>query len=177
MKISFVVAVYNNERALSKTHERIASVCESELAQHEYEIVFVDDGSKDGSLPEILGLRALDSRVKVCIDICCLTDFQALMETGNLKGHGIYYFVPSLLKHFTTAGINALIAPRAHLSLAGNLDALTPPAGLERIDRELKKVYAAAGRPDNWKLLRYDAGHQETAEGRREILAFLKAKL
>jgi dolichol-phosphate mannosyltransferase len=65
MKISFVVAVYNNERALSKTHERIASVCESELAQYEYEIVFVDDGSKDGSLPEILGLRALDSRVKV----------------------------------------------------------------------------------------------------------------
>jgi hypothetical protein len=63
------------------------------------------------------------------------------------------------------------------LSLAGNLDALTPPAGLERIDRQLKKVYAAAGRPDNWKLLRYDAGHQETAEGRREILAFLKKKL
>ena len=122
-------------------------------------------------------VAALDQRVKVTIDICCLTDFQALMEAGNLKGHGIYYYVPSLLKHFTTAQINALIAPRAHLSLAGNLDALTPPAGLERIDRELKKVYAAAGRPDNWKLLRYDAGHQETAEGRREILTFLKEKL
>ena len=122
-------------------------------------------------------VAALDERVKVTIDICCLTDFQALMEAGNLKGHGIYYYVPSLLKHFTTAQINALIAPRAHLSLAGNLDALTPPAGLERIDRELKKVYAAAGRPDNWKLSRYDAGHQETAEGRREILAFLKEKL
>jgi acetyl esterase/lipase len=122
-------------------------------------------------------VAALDQRVKVTIDICCLTDFQALMEAGNLKGHGIYYYVPSLLKHFTTAQINALIAPRAHLSLAGNLDALTPPAGLERIGRELKKVYAAAGRPDNWKLLRYDAGHQETAEGRREILAFLKEKL
>ncbi|MDP2998500.1 MAG: acetylxylan esterase [Bryobacterales bacterium] len=122
-------------------------------------------------------VAALDQRVKVTVDICCLTDFQALMEAGNLKGHGVYYYVPSLLKHFTTAQINALIAPRAHLSLAGNLDALTPPAGLDRIDRELKKVYAAAGRPDNWKLLRYDAGHQETAEGRREILAFLKQKL
>ena len=30
-----------------------------------------------------------------------------------------YYFVPSLLKKFTTAQINALIAPRAHLGLAG----------------------------------------------------------
>jgi hypothetical protein len=122
-------------------------------------------------------VAALDERVKVTVDLCCLTDFQALIETGNLKGHGIYYYVPSLLKHFTTARINALIAPRAHLSLAGTLDALTPVAGLDRIDAELKRVYAAAGRPGNWKLLRYPVGHQETAEGRREILAFLKEKL
>jgi dienelactone hydrolase len=122
-------------------------------------------------------VAALDPRVKVCVDICCLTDFQALIEAGNLAGHGVYYFVPSLLKRFTTAQINALIAPRAHLSLAGDLDPLTPVAGLERIDRELKKVYAALGRPDNWKLLRYDAGHQETPEGRREVLEFLREKL
>jgi hypothetical protein len=122
-------------------------------------------------------VAALDQRVKVCVDICCLTEFQALIEAGNLQGHGVYYFVPSLLKRFTTAQINALIAPRAHLSLAGNRDALTPVAGLERIDRELQKVYAALGRPDNWKLLRYDAGHQETPEGRREVLEFLREKL
>ena len=65
MKISFVVAVYHNEGALSKTHEKIQSVFSSELAHHEYEIVFVDDGSKDGSLEEILSLRKQDSRVKV----------------------------------------------------------------------------------------------------------------
>lgn len=65
MKISFVVAVYQNEGALSKTHEKIRSVFSSELAQHEYEIIFVDDGSKDGSLREILSLREQDSRVKV----------------------------------------------------------------------------------------------------------------
>lgn len=65
MKISFVVAVYHNEGALSKTHEKIRSVFLNELAQHEYEIVFVDDGSKDGSLREILSLREQDSRVKV----------------------------------------------------------------------------------------------------------------
>ncbi len=122
-------------------------------------------------------LAALDERVKLCVDICCLTDFDALIETGNLKGHGIYYYVPGLLKHFTSAGINALIAPRPHLSLDGNLDALTPPAGLDRIDRELKRVYAAAGHPENWKLLRYDVPHQETAEMRREIVAFLRSRL
>jgi dolichol-phosphate mannosyltransferase len=65
MKISFVVAVYHNEGAISKTHEKIQSVFASDLPQHEYEIVFVDDGSKDGSLKEILNLREQDSRVKV----------------------------------------------------------------------------------------------------------------
>jgi len=65
MKISFVVAVYHNEGAISKTHEKIQSVFSNELAHHEYEIVFVDDGSKDGSLQEILSLREQDPRVKV----------------------------------------------------------------------------------------------------------------
>jgi glycosyltransferase involved in cell wall biosynthesis len=65
MKISFVVAVYHNEGAISKTHEKIRSVFSNELADHEYEIVFVDDGSKDGSLREVLSLREQDPRVKV----------------------------------------------------------------------------------------------------------------
>ncbi|RPJ55136.1 MAG: alpha/beta hydrolase, partial [Acidobacteria bacterium] len=119
-------------------------------------------------------LAALDERVRICVDICCLTDFDALMEINNLKGHGIYYYVPSLLKHFTTSQINALIAPRPHLSLAGDLDDLTPPKGLDRVDAELKKVYVESGAPQAWKLLRWDVDHGETAEMRQAILPFLK---
>jgi len=119
-------------------------------------------------------LAALDPRVKVCVDICCLTDFQSFIETDNLQGHSIYYYVPSLLKRFDTSQINALIAPRAHLSLAGNRDPLTPPVGLERVNVELLKVYAAMGLPEHWKLLRYDVGHEETAEMRQEVIAFLQ---
>ena len=119
-------------------------------------------------------VAALDERIKVCVDICCLTDFQALIETNNLKGHGLYYFVPSLLKHFTTSQINALIAPRAHLGLAGNKDGLTPPAGLDRIDRDLKAAYTKLGKADRWKLVRSELAHVETPEFRREIVEFLK---
>ena len=57
-------------------------------------------------------LAALDERVRVCIDLCCLTDFRALIDHQDLGGHGLYYFVPGLLKHFDTAGINALMRPR-----------------------------------------------------------------
>ena len=45
-------------------------------------------------------VAALDERVKVCVDICCLTDFGALLAADNLKGHGVYYYVPGPLKHF-----------------------------------------------------------------------------
>ncbi len=118
-------------------------------------------------------VAALDERVKVCIDLCCLTDFQALIEARGLDGHGIYYYVPGLLKHFSTAGINALIAPRPHLSLAGVYDRTTPPAGLDRVDHALRQIYAELGAPEAWQLLRYDTGHFETAAMRAEVLAFL----
>jgi len=117
---------------------------------------------------------ALDERIKVCVDLCCLTDYHALIRSRGLDGHGIYYYVPRLLKSWTTAKINALIAPRAHLSLAGNYDLLTPPAGLDVIDRELTKVYEAGGAPEAWKLVRYDTGHFENAHMRAEIIAFLE---
>src|SRR6185503_2729723 len=95
-------------------------------------------------------LGALDERIKVTVDINCLTDFQALLARKALSLHGLYYFVPSLIKHFTTAQINALIAPRAHLGLAGLRDKLTPVEGLDVIDKELQQVYAKLGHPERW---------------------------
>jgi pimeloyl-ACP methyl ester carboxylesterase len=122
-------------------------------------------------------LGALDPRVKVIVDICCLTDWHTLVQVGGLRKHGIYYYVPDLLNHFTTGQMNALIAPRAHLSLAGNQDELTPVAGLEKVDRELRQVYAAAGHPENWQLLRYDGGHLENPEMREQIRRWLVERL
>ena len=46
-------------------------------------------------------------------------DIEFLIKANNLKGHGIYYYVPSLLKHFQAHQINELIVPRPHLSLNG----------------------------------------------------------
>lgn len=122
-------------------------------------------------------LAALDERIKVTVDICCLTDFQTLIDKKGLSLHGVYYYVPRLLKYFTAAQINALIAPRAHLGLAGIRDPLTPVEGLDIIESELNRVYTEKGSPEKWKLLRYDVEHQETLEGRQEIIAFLRKHL
>jgi len=120
-------------------------------------------------------LAALDTRVKVCVDICCLTDFASIVDTPALDGHGLYYFVPGLLQHFSTAQINELIAPRAHFALAGARDPLTPLDGLHKVDAALREAYVAA--PENWRLGVYATDHSETPQMRRDVLAFLEAHL
>jgi hypothetical protein len=119
-------------------------------------------------------VAALDTRIKVCVDICCLTDFQTLIAVNGLDLHGLYYYVPGLLKHFSTAQINALIAPRPHLSLVGDLDPLTPQIGVDIIDESLRKVYTSEKAPDNWKLIRSNTAHIETPAMRQEIIDWLK---
>lgn len=138
------------------------------------------DKSRIGTLGISMGstmawwTAALDERIACCVDICCLTDFHALIDIRGLDSHGLYYYVPGLLKEWTTAKINALIAPRPHLALAGSYDVLTPPHGLDRIDAELRMVYESLGAPDAWKLLRYPCGHIETHAMRQEVIRWLK---
>lgn len=116
---------------------------------------------------------ALSTEIRVCVDICCLTEYHALIRSGGLDRHGVYYYVPGLLNHFTTSQINALIAPRPHLGLAGIYDPLTPVDGLDVIDRELQAAYSSMGAADAWRLSRYSCGHLETDGMRAEIMEFL----
>lgn len=141
------------------------------------------DAERIGTLGMSMGstmswwLAALDPRIRVTVDLCALSEYDALLETGAYDGHNFYYFVPGLLESFRAADINALIAPRPHLSLAGERDKFTPPQGLDAIDREARAVYRSLGAEDRWRQLRYPVGHQETAEMREEALAFLRAWL
>lgn len=63
--ISFVIPVYRNERAVTLTYQKIKGALASDLAGYAYEFVFVDDGSDDGSLPELLRLRESDPGVRI----------------------------------------------------------------------------------------------------------------
>jgi hypothetical protein len=49
-----------------------------------------------------------------------------------------------------------------------------PAAGLDRINGELREVYAAAGAPEAWRFSCHATGPMETAAMRAEILAFLQ---
>ncbi len=118
-------------------------------------------------------LAALEPRVRACMDVCCLTDFEELMRIHNLSGHGVYYFVPSLLKHFQTPQINELIVPRARLSVNGSQDDLTPPPGVERIRDYLLPLYQKFGKPEDCHIELFDCPHVELPQMRQLILAWM----
>jgi hypothetical protein len=118
-------------------------------------------------------LAGLDPRVRLCMDVCCLTDYEELIRIHNLSGHGIYYYVPSLLKHFQTAQINELIVPRARLSVNGRRDDLTPPAGVERIRDYLAPLYQKYGTAEDCRIELFDCPHWELPEMRKLILEWM----
>ena len=61
-KVSIVIPVYNEEKNIPLVNQEIAGVFSS--LPYDYEIIFVNDGSADNSLLEILKLSREDSRVK-----------------------------------------------------------------------------------------------------------------
>jgi cephalosporin-C deacetylase-like acetyl esterase len=122
-------------------------------------------------------LAALDPRVKVCMDICCLTDYEELIKTHALKEHGIYYYVPSLLKHFQSATINELIVPRPRLSVNGRMDPLTPQTGVEKIRDYLLPLYRDYGKESDCRIELFDCAHVETHEMRTQLLEWMDQHL
>jgi len=122
-------------------------------------------------------LAALDPRVRLCVDVCCLTDFDELIAADNLKGHGIYYYVPSLLRHFSTSQINELIVPRARLSLNGARDDLTPPKGVEKVRDYLLPLYRQHGKEEDCRIGLFDCAHVELPEMRELITSWLNRYL
>lgn len=122
-------------------------------------------------------LAALDPRIRLCVDLCCLTDFEELIKINNLRGHSIYYYVPRLLKQFQAHDINELIVPRPHLSLNGRKDLLTPPAGVERIRDHVLPLYARYGRKEDCRIELFDCGHEETPAMRAIVLEWFDTYL
>ena len=64
-RISFVLPVYRNEHAVTLTYQQIRQVMTADLQRYGYEIVFVDDGSDDGSPAELAAIKAGDEHVRV----------------------------------------------------------------------------------------------------------------
>ncbi|HUD41309.1 MAG TPA: glycosyltransferase family 2 protein [Dokdonella sp.] len=60
--LSVVVPCYNEEAVLGQTHQRLTAACAAAVGE-DYEIVYVDDGSRDATWPQLEALAARDGHV------------------------------------------------------------------------------------------------------------------
>ena len=69
--LSLVIPCYNEEQVIAETVSRLNDFC-SELTELEAELIFIDDGSRDRTLPLLRDFAAKDPRIKV---ICFSRNF------------------------------------------------------------------------------------------------------
>ena len=123
-------------------------------------------------------LAALDDRVSAAVGVCCLTRYEDLLRAGGLREHGIYYFVPGMLKHFDTEAVTSLIAPRPFLTLSGAADTGSPAVGVKKINDFCAEVYRLHGKPESFKGVLYPGvGHVYTPEMWSEMLGWMERNL
>jgi putative glycosyltransferase len=104
-KLSIVTTLYQSESYIREFYERITK--NSDKITDDYEIIFVNDGSPDGSLEQAVALHQQDTRVCV-IDLSRNFGHHKAMMTGLSYAKGEYVFLidvdleeePELLKNF-----------------------------------------------------------------------------
>jgi len=64
-KISIIVPIYNEEKVISEFYARTKAVLTQNAPDLGHEVIFVDDGSSDGSLALLRGLSRSDASVRV----------------------------------------------------------------------------------------------------------------
>lgn len=123
-------------------------------------------------------LAAIDDRIQALVGVACFTRYTELIAHGNLRKHGIYYFVPGVLRHFDTEAIYALVAPRPMLMLSGDEDGGAPTDGILVLEKKLAQVYGLYGKADNFHSVIYrNTGHEYLPEMRERMVAWFEKHL
>jgi dienelactone hydrolase len=119
-------------------------------------------------------IMAMDDRPRAGVGVCCLTRYQNLLLSEGLRYHGIYYFVPGMLRHFDAEAVVALAAPRPLLFLSGADDAGSPVDGIREIETRVQPVYDLYGAAESFASVIYpDTGHTYTLEMWRRMLEWM----
>ena len=123
-------------------------------------------------------LMALDERIKTGVAVACLTRYQELIDEQKMSAHGIYYYVPGILKYFDTEAIVSLIAPRPVLFMTGDQDNGSPVSGIKKIEGIVQRVYKLYGADSEFQNTIYpNTAHEYTPAMWNRMLLWMDAKL
>jgi dienelactone hydrolase len=123
-------------------------------------------------------LMALDERIRTAVAVACLTRYENLVARRALSAHGIYYFVPGMLKYFDTEAVVALAAPRPILFLTGGQDRGSPIDGVRAVEAKVRRVYRLHGNRDDFQSVVYPGvGHTYAADMWQRMVAWMDGRL
>jgi len=123
-------------------------------------------------------LMALDERIQTGVAVDCLTRYQELIAEQKMKAHGIYYYVPGILKEFDSEAVISLIAPRPVLFMTGDQDPGSPVTGIIKIENVVKRVYKLYGAENKFRNIIYpQTAHVYTPDMWSKMLNWMDVQL
>ena len=84
--------------------------------------------------------------------------------------HCVCNFVPNIAKYFDMGDLGGLIAPRKLIVVNGKHDDIFPEVGVVESFEIIKKLYTAAGVPENCALVTGSGGHRFYADDAWPVL-------
>lgn len=88
MDCSVIVPVYYNEGSLTTTFEKVAAQLEEHVHIQSYEVIFIDDGSADGSYDELKSIKKVHSEKVKLIKLTRNFGQVAAMKAGYMHAKG-----------------------------------------------------------------------------------------
>ncbi|MFH5181891.1 dienelactone hydrolase family protein [Paenibacillus sp. TAB 01] len=104
---------------------------------------------------------ALDERIRAAVVSCYTNTFY---DSILHRRHCIDNYIPGILRHAEMPDLIGLTAPRALFIEAGQKDELFPLCGTEKALATLKRIYAAAGVPEQLDSHLFPGGHEVCGE-------------
>lgn len=99
----------------------------------------------------------VEKRVRVTMPSCA---FNTYCDSIMSMHHCCCNYIPDILKYMEMPDLAVMIAPRPLVIVSGKDDAIFPIEAVRRGFETVKAIYAAAGAPDNCKLIVGAAGHR-----------------
>lgn len=110
MKLSIVIAFYNEEAMIQKTHQEISRVLHQMTSIDNYELIYVNDGSRDNTFTLMKAIAKEDSKVKYISfsrnfgrEGAILAGLRAATGDAVMLMDGDLQHPPALIPEFVTA--------------------------------------------------------------------------
>lgn len=99
----------------------------------------------------------IETRIGVAMPSCSVAEFSGSIWPYD---HCMCNYIPGILRYFEMGDISVLIAPRPIVIVTGLKDGIFPIDAAEKTYSTVSRIYAAAGSPDNCRLIVGQGGHE-----------------